>query len=67
MRYEITIRQLDEYSPEEEVAELKSGRRIETYSPNRYSDTPHHEIRILQAEISKEEFEAVKKAIINVM
>ena len=68
MKYEITIRQLEPYTAEEEQ-DIKRGRNypLETYPSNRFSDKSFHEIRVLQVEVSKEEFEAVKKAIIGVM
>lgn len=68
MKYEITIRQLEEYTPEE-VEGTKRGRNfpLETYPSDIFSDKNFHETRVLQAEVSKEEFEAVKKAIIGVM
>lgn len=66
MKYEITIRQLEPYTPEEEK-ETNRGRGPYTDSPtNRFSDKNFHEMRVLYAEVSKEEFEAVKKAIIGV-
>jgi hypothetical protein len=67
MKYEITIRQLVEYTPEEEKEVTRKDRYpLETYPGVRFSDKNFHEVRVLQAEVSKEEFEAVKKAIIGV-
>lgn len=66
MKYEITIRQLEEYTVEE-TRDTYKRERCETYPSNRFSDKNFHEIRVLQAEVSKEEFEAVKKAIIGIM
>lgn len=68
MKYEITIRQLEEYTAEEnENANRNRGYPLETYPNSRFSDKNFHEIRVLQAEVNKEEFEAVKKAIIGIM
>jgi hypothetical protein len=47
--------------------ERKNGRIYPTMNSNIYSDKFQHETRVLYAEVSKEEFEAVKKAIIGVM
>jgi len=35
--------------------------------PERFADKSYHEVRVLHAELSKDEFQAVKKAIIEVM
>lgn len=68
MKYQITIRQLEEYTPDEEKEVMGRNRYpLETYPSDRFSDKNFHEIRVLQAEVSKEEFEAVKKAIIGVL
>lgn len=68
MRYEITIRELQEFTPEELEKEDRRNRSgMDLMPPYRYSDKPFHETRVLNAEVSKEEFEAVKKAIIGVM
>jgi len=68
MTYEITIRQLEEYT-EEEIKNIDRANKYPFDEPDRrrYSDKPFHEVRVLQAEVSKEEFEAVKKAIIGVL
>lgn len=65
MKYEITIRQLEEFT-EEELKEVNRN-RMDNFSDRRFSDKPFHEVRILQAEVSKEEFEIVKKAIISIL
>lgn len=69
MKYEITIKQLEEYTDEEKrMADDRRGsitRGIEL--PYNYSDVPFHERRVLHAEVSEEEFQAVKKAIIGVL
>ena len=68
MKYEITIRQLEEYTPEEEKEVMRKDRYpLETYPNTKYSDKNFHEVRVLFAELSKEEFEIVKKAIIGVI
>lgn len=68
MKYEITIRQLEEYTPEEQKEVMRKDRYpLETYPSNKFSDKNFHEIRVLFAELSKEEFEAVKKAIIGIL
>lgn len=64
--YEITIRQLEEYTPEE-IKNIDHTNKYPFDELPRYSDKPFHEIRVLHAEVSKEEFEAVKKAIIGVL
>ena len=64
MKYEITIRQLEPYT-EEELEEKNRESQYPNDFADRYSDKPHHEVRVLRAEVSKEEFEAVKKAIIS--
>ena len=65
MKYEITIRQLEEYTPEEE-REVKAKRDypMSSYPNDRFSDKNFHEVRVLFAEVSKEEFERIKLAII---
>lgn len=67
MKYEITIRELKEYTAEEKEKIERSRREPVGYMQDRFSSEPFHEVRILHAEVSKEEFEAVKKAIIGVM
>lgn len=69
MKYEITIRQLEEFTPEEMKVErnCRQERDFMVGTPIRYSDKNFHETRVLLAEVSKEEFEAVKKAIIGVL
>jgi len=68
MRYEITIRELTEFTEEElKEQDRRSNRGMDLMPPYRYSDKPFHETRVLSAEVSKEEFEAVKKAIIGVL
>ena len=66
MKYEITIRQLEEYTSDE-LKEVNRNKMDNFMSGRAFSDKPHHEIRVLHAEVSKEEFEAVKKAIIGVL
>lgn len=69
MKYEITIRQLEPFTDEE----IEKKKIYSTYDTlpmrdnNIFSNKPFHEVRVLQAEVSKEEFEAVKKAIIGIM
>lgn len=68
MKYEITIRQLTEFTKDEkEESERRNRHGMDTLAPYRYSDEPYHETRVLHAEVSKEEFEAVKKAIIGIL
>ena len=66
-KYEITIRELVPYTPEEETDTKIRGNKFDTYPSNRYSDKNFHETRVLFAELSKEEFEAIKKAVIGVI
>lgn len=65
MKYEITIRELTPYSEEEK----KNFIRHNALTPvgEMYSDEPFHQVRVLHAELSKEEFVAVKKAVIGVI
>jgi hypothetical protein len=65
MKYELIIRELTPFTEEE----LKNSRDREPfYERNvKYSDIPNHEIRVLHAEVSKEEFEIIKKAIIGII
>jgi len=69
MKYELTIRQLEEYTPEE-IEETKRDRKypLETFPSlnNRFSDKPFHETRVLYIEVSEEEFETIKKAVISI-
>lgn len=67
MKYEITIRELKEFTPEEKEKSERFNRGPIGYTAERFSRQPFHEVRILHAEVSKEEFEVVKKAIIGVM
>ena len=66
MKYEITIRQLEEFSSEEkeEVRRQFKNQGIFDGDHKRYSDKNFHETRVLFAEVSKEEFERIKLAII---
>ena len=65
MKYEITIRQLEEYTPEEQKEVMRKDKYpVETYPSIRFSDKNFHETRVLFAEVSKEEFEKIKLAII---
>ena len=67
--YEITIRELEELTPEETKEHNSYSKREFPLAgtPVRYSDKSFHERRILFAEVSKEEFEAVKKAIVGIL
>lgn len=64
MTYEITIRELEPYTAEEES---RSNRMMDNYTSNRFSDINFHEKRVTFAELTPEEFQAVKKAIIGVL
>ena len=69
MKYEITIRELTPFT-EDELKEVNRNNRTNfdiMDRGSRYSDKPMHEIRVLQAEVSLEEFQAVKKAIIGII
>lgn len=66
MKYEITIRQLDEYTPEE-IKNIDRANKYPFDEQPRYSDKPFHETRVLFAEVTPEEFQAVKKAIIGII
>ena len=66
MKYEITIRELTEYT-QDEIDKNERLNRMGFGSTSTYSDKPYHESRVLHAEVSRDEFEAVKKAIIGVM
>jgi hypothetical protein len=69
MKYEITIRQLVEYSEEEKrrSGEDRMSLRNGSILPYNYSDVPFHERRVLHAEVTQEEFQAVRNAIIGVL
>ena len=68
MKYEITIRELTPFTEEEKKERNSFNNNHSSLGyPPVYSDEPFHEVRVLQAEVSKEEFEAVKKAIIGTM
>ncbi len=67
MKYEITIRELSEFTEEELKEASRNVMKGIGEWRDRYSDKPFHEVRVLSAEVSKEEFEAVKKAIIGIM
>lgn len=65
MKYEITIRQLEEYTEEENKQLFRNEQRpLMSIGERSYSDKNFHEVRALYVEISEEEFKAVKKAII---
>ena len=38
--------------------------RMETFSPDRFSDRAFHEVKVLRCELTREQFEAVKKSAI---
>ena len=66
MTYEITIRELEPFTEEEQKKADEKNRR--DFSMQNYSlDKNYHERRVTHAELSREEFEAVKKAIIGVL
>lgn len=67
MKYEITIRQLTEFTTEEKEEVERGNRNSMDRYPIGYSDQPFHETRVLFAEVTQEEFQAVKKAIIGVL
>ncbi len=71
MKYEITIRQLEEFTPEEKKEANDRckypGSITEVEYSRRYSDRLFHETRTLYAELTPEEFQAVKKAVIGVI
>jgi len=67
MKYEITIRELTPYTDEELKEFNNRNRNSFDIMEKRYSNQPFKEVRVLSAEVSKEEFEAVKKAIIGVI
>lgn len=67
MKYEITIRELTPFT-EEELKEVNRNNRSSfdiMDRGSRYSDRLTHEVRVLQAEVSKEEMVAVRNAILN--
>ncbi len=66
MKYEITIRQLTDFTAEEKEESERRNRNGMDRFPTGYSDQPFHETRVLFAEVTPEEFQAVKKAIIGV-
>ena len=61
-KHELVIRELEPYSPEEEMA--NKNNRMETFSPDRFSDRAFHEVKVLRCELTREQFEAVKKSAI---
>lgn len=65
MTYEITIRELEPFTPEEE--ERSNRTDFNPYPTTRFSDKNFHEKRVIFAELTAEEFQAVKKAIIGVL
>lgn len=68
MKYEITIRELTPFT-EDEMIEMNKRANPSNFpfDDKRYSDRSFHETRVLFAEVSKEELEAVKKAIISLL
>lgn len=66
MKYEITIKQLEEYTPEEEKDVYRSNRNNFTDSPQRFSSKNFHETRVLQAILTEEEYKSIKKAVIEI-
>lgn len=67
MKYGLTIRQLEPFT-EEELNERSRNRNypIQTYPGNNYSSKPFHEIKVLNVEVTEEEFKAIKKAVIDI-
>lgn len=64
--YEITVRELEPYTEEEE----KNSRNRNDFCPGqaeRFSDRNYHEKRMLNVHLTEEEFQEVKKAVISVM
>lgn len=62
MKYEITIRELVPYTAEEQLASDKHSGFVPEYE--RYSDKSHHVTRVLHVELTPQEFQAIKKAIL---
>ncbi len=63
-RFEITVRELTPFSPEE----LKEEDRRKNFGMDRafpqYSDRPFHEVRVLHTELSEEQWNRVRSAVI---
>jgi hypothetical protein len=63
-RYEITVRELTPFSEEE----LKEEKRRNDFGMDRsfprYADKPFHEVRVLTAELTPDEWQRAKLAII---
>ena len=68
-QYEITIRELRPFT-EDEIRNLRdrTDRNYDRTMPfdPRFSDSPHHTLRVAYVVLTKEQVEAVKKAIIGV-
>ena len=71
MKYQLTIRELTPYT-EDEVIEM--NKRTNPYNgfrnnnlDDRYSDKPYHQTRVLDIEVTREEMNAIKKAVIDVI
>lgn len=63
-KYELTVRELTPFSEDE----LKEEKRRNECSMDRlvprYADKPFHEVRVLQIEVSQEEWNRIKTATI---
>lgn len=65
MKYELTIRELTEFT-KEELQESRNFRDDIGYTNDRFSDKPFHQVKVLQVEVTQEELQAIKKAVIEV-
>lgn len=71
MKYQITIRELTPFT-EDEIIEM--NKRTNPYNgfgnstlDDRFSDKPFHTTRVVECELSREEFEKVKKGIFEIL
>lgn len=66
-KYEITVKVLEEYIPEEERDVMK-GRNypLEIYPSMRFSDKNFHEIRAMHALLTEDEFKKLKAETIKI-
>lgn len=65
MKYELTIRELTEYT-KEDIQEYRNIRGPIGFPSDRYSDKQFHDTRVLNVEVTQEQLDAIKKAIITV-
>ncbi len=71
MKYQLTIRELTPYT-EDEIIEM--NKRTNPYNgfgnnnfDDKYSDKPYHQTRVLDIEVTREEMDIIKKAVIGII